>query len=104
MVPSIDVCAAVPVVSVEIIVSVDPVVTSAAVVVAEKYILNRAKHLVDAGIKLFSVMTVILVNKSHCLPIKITLIVSTEMTVIYLRSLSQRIASFLRLYLFQLTL
>ena len=36
VVPSTVVCAAVPVVSVEIIVSVDPVVTSAAVVVAEK--------------------------------------------------------------------
>ena len=36
VVPSIVVCAAIPVVSVEVIVSVDPVVTSAAVVVADK--------------------------------------------------------------------
>ena len=36
VVPSIVVCAAVPVVSVEVIVSVDSVVTSTAVVVAEK--------------------------------------------------------------------
>ena len=40
-------------VSVEDTVSVDPVVTSAAVVVAEKKYLNRAKHLVDAGINYF---------------------------------------------------
>ena len=49
-------------------------------------------------------MTVILVNNSHCLPITFTFIFYSEMTVIYLRSLSQRIASFLRSYLFQLTL
>ena len=40
VVPSIVVCAAVPVVSFEVIVSVDPVVTSAAVVVAGNKILE----------------------------------------------------------------